>query len=113
MKQLIPSSVAFHSHCYEWKLSQKFAFEQRGTVTVQIDFNRFPCTFGEAIEWNNYGWVSYMVLIFCTVHLILVIRYINEIGKRYKVLKKRYQEQYESHSHKEIQKGKKREDMSN
>ena len=69
---------------------------------MQLDFNRFPCSFGEAIEWNNYGWVSYLVLIFCTIHLLLVIKYINDIGKRYKELKKKYQQQYESFTEKEV-----------
>ena len=67
-------------------------------MAVSLDYNRFPCYFGEVLEWNNFGWVSILVLFFSTVHLILVVRYINEIGKRFKVLKKRYKYQYERHS---------------
>lgn len=67
-------------------------------MAVSLAYDRFPCYFGEVLEWNNFGWVSILVLFFSTVHLILVVRYINEIGKRFKVLKKRYKYQYERHS---------------
>jgi hypothetical protein len=77
-------------------------FEQRGTVTILLDFNRYACSFGEAVEWNNYGWLNYLVLITTTIHLILVVKYIKDIGKRYKVLKERYKGQYESLSKQEV-----------
>jgi hypothetical protein len=65
-------------------MSQKFAFEQRGTVISSLDYSRIPCFSGEIFQWNNYGWLHSLVLALCTVHLILIVKYINDIGKRYR-----------------------------
>ena len=71
---------------------------------MRVDFSRYPCTERLVWNWNNFVWINLILLILCTVHMLLSIKYISDIGKRYKKLKKRYQERYEAMSETEHQK---------
>lgn len=73
--------------CFAWIVTQRFHFEHRGLVNLRIDFSRYPCSSNFVWSWNNYIWLNILMLILCTVHMMLSIKYINDIGKRYKKLK--------------------------
>jgi hypothetical protein len=43
VKQNLPQEADIDGMCFEWKLTQKFKFQQRAIVNVNLDFERFPC----------------------------------------------------------------------
>ena len=80
--------------CFDWLVTQQFHFEHRGLVNLRIDFTRYPCTQSFIWSWNNFLWINFLLLFLCTIHMLLSIKYIHNIGQRFKKLKKRYQESY-------------------
>lgn len=72
-------------------------------MNVKLDFERYPCKDQDVLRWDNRLWISIIVLLLATAHLLITIKYIHDIGKRYEKLKKRYQMQYESNNAKDVE----------
>ncbi len=100
----MPTASPALSNCFDWRVTQHFHFAQRGLVNSRLDFSRYPCDSKLMWEWGNYVWVNIIVLGLCTIRLLMGVKYINDIGQRYKKLKRRYQQRYEEISEEQHQK---------
>eukprot|EP00347_Sterkiella_histriomuscorum_P020416 403337889 len=88
--KILPEQSPAEANCYDWTVNQQFRFAQHSAIQVKLKFNRNPCSSEVQLSWNRLIWLHFLVFILALVHLILTIRYIFQIKKRYQQLKNKH-----------------------
>eukprot|EP00347_Sterkiella_histriomuscorum_P001498 403371804 len=88
IREFLPQSAMPDASCYQWIIIQKFEFEQRSTIRVDLDYERESCFKSDQLKsWNRLIWIHLGVIFFGSLYIALTIKYIIQISKKYNELR--------------------------
>lgn len=79
----IPEESPANAKSFTWRITQRFEFQQRAVITMEVKIHRRTEDKTFADMWDRYFWLHFLVLVTSLFSLILGTKYVLEIQQLY------------------------------
>ena len=84
IKQIIPDEALPEADCYVWDIVQRFDFEQRSLIKVDLDYERNTCNHFSHGAGIKFLWLHLAIIGLSGISIALHVKYIFSIIRRYR-----------------------------
>jgi len=107
LSNTVPINSVKNMECFQWEITQKYNFEERNHISVNLLMNKAYCTETSQIIGNFFGryiWLHIISMALSFLYLFLNIRYIFNIMNNFGKMKDKFQKTRKRRSAKKKQK---------